>query len=224
MATWDSADLLQRVKDEFGRPESDALFTDARIYRALTAAEAFWKPELAIHAPEDMWTAPAIMTAASDNKTFSFPSSEVDPLAFMILTSDTGYVLKPGPYWDRESDYVVERGQIRITAGATMTFPDGAPYVRVIAAPADIDASTESTIFPTRLRALVVLKACAQMARSGMGIGDPSFYEEAMDELAWGNPMTGSIGMVGALKKRDQMAGLNSIAADGTYAWWRPNG
>ena len=222
MATWDSPDLLQRVRDEIGRPDVDAVFPDAKVYRWLTAAESHWKPIIAVHAPDDLWSAPAILTAASDEKTFTFPSSEVDPLQFMLLTSATGRPLKAGPYWDNQSDYVVEKGIIRITAGRSMSFPDGAPYIRMITGPADIDANTDSTIFPKRLRILLVYHACAAMARTGMGLGDPSYYQDAMDEAAFGNPLTGDVGMIGALKARDQLGGLSGIAGDGTYKWWQP--
>jgi len=224
MANWDAADLLQRCRDEIGRPDADSVFPNAKVYRYLTSAEAHWKPIIAAHHPDDMWDAPAILTAAADEQTFTFPESETDPLAFMLFTSLTGRPLKPGPYWDRESDYVVEKGIIRITNGRSFTFEDGAPYMRQINAPGTIDASTDSTIFPARLRVLLVYHACAGMARTGMGLGDPSFYQDAMDEAAWGNPMTGDVGMIGALKARDQLGGMSGIAGGGEYRFWRPNG
>ena len=225
MASWDSADLLQRCKDEFGRPDVDAAFPDARIYRYLTAAEAHWKPVLAAHYPNDMFGDPTILTAVAGGATFTLPASEEDPLAIMILSSATGHPLKPGAYWDAQSDYVLEKGQIRMTRGRTdVTFTDGAPYCRQVTGPADIDASTDSTMFPKRLRVLLVYHACAAMARSGMGLGDPSFYQEAADEAAWGNALTGDLGQIGALKARDEFGGMEAVAGGGTYAFWRPNG
>lgn len=224
MATWDSADLLQRVKDKLLRPSTDALFDNDRIYRELTEAEAHWKPVIAAHYPNDMFSAPAAMTDNGDG-TYSFPASETDPLALMILRSTTGMPMLPGAYFDREADYVLEEGGIRLTAGREQqSFPDGVPYVRVVSSAGTIDASTDSGIKPARVRILLVYSAAGAIVRSGMGLGDPSFFEEKVDELAWGVPGTGDVGMVGALKLRDRSGRAAWIGRDEVLPYWRPEG
>lgn len=71
MAQWDSADLLQQLKDLLARPAVDSVFTDPMLYRFLTKGEAFWKRVLAAHAPAEMWVGPYLMRSV-DDKVFVF--------------------------------------------------------------------------------------------------------------------------------------------------------
>ena len=224
MATWDSADLLQRVRDLLNRPTIDQLFDDPKIYRWLTEAEAYWKPIIVAHYPDEMWSAPTLMTPAVDGKTFDFPVGVTDPIRFEVLESLTGLPLKRGAFWDPGSDYVLESGRIRITGGRSRSFIDGAPYVRYITAPGDIDASTESTINPPRLRALLAYGAAEMACRSGAAWGDPSYFEERAQTLAWGSPNVGDVGLIGQLKTIDHRGGMASLEGSRPWAYWRPNG
>lgn len=215
MALWDKEDLLLRCKDMLMRPTSDLVFTDVRLYRYLTAAEDEWKPIVARHYPEEMWAARTILTT-SDSKTFTLPSGAASALDIVIYESLKGRVLIPGDISDPGADYVLQSGSILMTADRKVTFSDG-PYARWIAEPVAIDASTDSTISPSRLRILLVYAACALAARSG-GVGDPSYYEEKLDEAAWGNAQTGNVGLLGNLK-----ASGPGYSYHGTpdYAYWR---
>lgn len=225
MATWDNADLLLRVQNLLSRPTTDALFTDTKIYSWLTEAEAYWKPIIAAHAPQDMWTAPALMTAVGDGKTFTFPSSAVGMLRVQIMRSSAYDPLKPGAIWDVGSDYVLENGLLRIAAGREMTFPDGAPYVRLITEPGDIDASTQSTILPKRARAMLPYTAAEIACRTGAAWGDPSYFEERADKLAWGAPdLVGDVGIIGQLKVVNHDGGMASMHGGLDLPYWRPNG
>ena len=222
MALYDSADLLQRLRDLLGRPTTDAIFTDALLYRFLTQAEAEVKSEVATHHPHGMWSAPVIMTTA-DSKVYTLGGSVTEPLRLLLLESLTGQPLKPGPFWDPESDYVWEGGNtIRITAGRTRTFASG-PYARVVTAPTTINATTSSTVDPDRLRILLVYKAASFAARRGGGIQEPQYFDDAYDQAAWGTPGTGNVGLLGALKKADVRGGLASIEGGG-FKYWKPLG
>lgn len=224
MATWDNADLLLRVQNLLSRPTNDALFTDPKIYSWLTEAEAYWKPIIAAHYPTDMWTAPALMTAVGDGKTFTFPTSAVGMLRLQLMRDSSYDPLKPGAIWDVGSDYILENGLVRIVAGRTMDFPDGAPYVRYIAEPGDIDGSTQSTILPGRLRVLLPYTAAEVACRTGAAWGDPSYFEERAQNLAWGSPNIGDLGLIGQLKTVDHHGGMAARVGDGPFPWWRPNG
>lgn len=222
MASWDAADLLLRLKDLLLRPEEDTVFTDDRLYRYLTMAEAFWKPQIATHFPNLMFTDRALCTT-TDSKFYTWPGAAVNPLAVEVYESLTGEPLKYGAPWDPGSDYEIESTGFRITAGRERSFSDG-PYARLITQPGDIDASTDSTIQPGRLRELLVWRAAAIAARAGAGIGDPSYFEEMADELAWGNPQLGTIGLIGQLKTTDKNWGQAAVISQDPYRWWRPNG
>jgi len=221
MALYDSADLLQRLTDLLGRPSTDAVFTPTYKYRLLTQAEGEIKPMIATHCPHAMWSAPAQMTT-SDNKVYTLAGGVTEPIKLLVLESLTGRPLKPGPFWDPESDYVWEGGNtIRITAGRERTFAAG-PYARVITPPTTIDANTGSTIEPDRLRILLVYKAASLAARRGYGTFEPQYFDDLFDEAAWGIPGTGHVGLIGALKKTDVRGGLASIEGGGIFPYWRP--
>lgn len=224
MSLWDSPDLLQRLEDLLGRPSTDAVFTSPYKYRLLTQAEGEIKPMVAQHFPDMMWSAPALMTSTAD-KVFTLGSSVTEPLRVQILSSLTGRQLKPGAYWDADSDYVWDGvASIRMTRGREVTFPDGAPYARVVTKPTTIDASTASGIFPERLRILLVYRAAGLAARRGFGTMEPQYYEDAFDEAAWGLSGTGNTGLIGSLKTMDLAAGEAAITGGGGDAYWRPNG
>ena len=223
MAAWDTADLLARCKRLRRRPETDEGTTDADWYAMLTEAEAHWKPIVAVHGPDAMWSEPVLMTSSDGGYTYDLPGSEEDPLALLVLKSATGDMLKPGPYWDPNSDYVDEGGTIRMTRGRAVTFSDG-PYARYIAGPGTIDAATDSTIFPKRARVMLVYHACEIDASRG-GMDDPAFYH-ALKQTAWAGDQSipGDVGIQGALKAKNKTAGMAAFAGDGQFKWWRPNG
>lgn len=223
MADWDSPDLKDRCVRHRRRPATDEGTDPDDWYALLTEAEAHWKPVLATHYPNDMFSAPVQLTSADGGYTYTLPSSEVDPLALLVLSSATGRPLKPGPYWDRMSDYVLEEGRIRMTLGRAVSFADG-PYARYVTGPASITAGVESTIKPKRARLIIVYHACMLDAMRG-GMDDPSPYEKEAQWTAFGNPsIPGDVGIIGSLKKRDSLAGMAAFAGGGEYAWWRPNG
>lgn len=223
MADWDSPDLLARCKRLRRRPETDEGTEDTDWYAMLTEAEAQWKPVIATHYPNDMFGAPVLMTSSDSGYTYTLPGSEIDPLALLVLESATGAPLKPGAYWDQSSDYVHEGGgTIRMTNGRSRTFSAG-PYARYIAGPGTIDASTDSTIKPKRLRLLLVHAAC-QIDASRGGMDDPAYYEALLQKAAFGNPaIPGDVGLIGSLKAgRNTLGGMAAFSGGGSYAWWRP--
>ncbi len=306
MATWDTADLLQRCQDYAGRPSTDAVFTDAFWYRRLTEAEHEWKPILAAHYPNEMWVGPYLTRSVSD-ETFLFgnvapagtiaadteytpaialvegltyrvratvvvsggsfipkvgntsgttvsASADIDqeiicgsgatwqfdgtgfsgsfsnvkvelaenPLKLEFIESLTGDILKPGVFTSASADYVLESGQIRVPRGRSLTFADGAPYVRMVPPAGTINASYDSTIYPKRARILLVYKALALAANRHGVLGDPSRFEDMMDERWYGNPEKGKIGLQAELRVADHHGGLVGVLDDEPYKWWQP--
>jgi hypothetical protein len=219
MADYDVADLLARCRRELQRPTTDLAFTDPDFYAWLTEAEAHWLPILALHAPGHMLTAPTQLNT-TDNIVFSFPGLTEAPLAVSITESLTGEPLVRGAFWDPDADYVWEGATIRMPGNRERSFSDG-PYGRWIAPPATINVSTDSNIKPERLRILLVHHACMLGAERGGGRLSPQVYEARMNKAAWGNPLTGDVGMVGALKQHDP---TGQRRMDGLYyKWWQPN-
>lgn len=223
MAEFDTADLVSRCQLYRRRPSTDEATTTPNWYTMLSDAERHWKRIIAAHYPKQMYGAPQALTSSDGGYTYTFPSSEQSPLAVLVLSSPTGTVLNPGPYWSSEHDYVLESGQIRMTLGRARTFADG-PYARFVTAPAAITESVTSTIKPVELRQIIVYHACALDAMRG-GMDDPAPYEKMAQWAAWGNPnLPGDVGMIGALKAQDTMGGLAARAGGSGFKYWRPNG
>ena len=303
MATWDVADLLQRVKDYAGRPSTDAVFTDAFWYRRLTEAEQEWKPIIAAHYPNEMWAGPYLMRSVSDS-TFLFGdiapatvvvdtaytpaislvkgltyrvratvvvsggtvtpsvggtagtaisvSADIDqeiiagssatwqftgsgftgslasvkvelaenPLKLEFFESLTGDILKAGVFTSTSADYVLESGKIRVPRGRTLSFSDGAPYVRMIPPAGTINASYDSTIYPKRARMLLVYTALAKAANRHGVLGDPSRFEDMSDEVWYGSPQVGKIGLQAQLRAADHHGGLVGVLDDAPSKWY----
>ena len=219
MADYDAADLLARAKFVRRRPSTDAGTSDPEWYSLLTLAEAKYKPLVAAPYPASMYAAAGVVALTStDNKVWTIPDVNSYALGLQVLRSETGEPLKAGAYWDQGSDYVMEGATIRITRGRELST---VPYARVIAGPAAIDASTDSTILPEQLRILLVYHACALDAGRG-GMDDPSFYETMEREAAWGDPAEpADLGLLGALKVQNRLIGAAGYA--GPIRWWQPN-
>lgn len=219
-----SAELLAACKRLAKRPATDAATTDPDWYAFLTDAEARWKPVIALHAPGPMLTAPMKLTAAGDGRTFTFPSS-AEPIYVELYRSERGQRLVPGAYDDPGADYVLEGSTVRATAHRQPSYPDGAPWARYVTAPATINAATQSTINPARLRILLVYHACGLWASRG-ALMDPAHFERLEQQAAFGNPnIPGDLGLIGALKWADPASGMAAFRHDSEpYAWWRPNG
>lgn len=221
MADWDAADLLARCKRYAKRPSVDEAFDDPDWYALLTEAEEHWKPILALHLPGPMYNEPTQLTAAADEKTYTFPGETEPPLAIEIYTSTNANPLNPGAYHDPNADYVWEGTKIRMVRGRARTFSDG-PYGRWISAPGVIDANTDSTIQPKRYRGLLVFDALERWAAIG-GYMDPAYWQQRLQKALYGDPaIPGDVGILGD-KGQDWAAGMAAISQGGPYRWWRPN-
>lgn len=212
MATWDSADLLQRVQDITLRPTTDEQLTSAVIYRFLTASQRNWFEVFAVHCPHVLYGAPTAMSTSDSGVTYTF-SGSITPLAVQIFTTwPNGQLLVPCSAWV-SGDYIWEGSRIRMPAYSTSSFPTGVPYARYITPPGVIDGSTAPTLLPDHAREILVYDAAAMWARSGV-LRDPRFFEAERDRLAWGDGVRNP-GIIGALKLQNPFMGETAFPGVG---------
>jgi hypothetical protein len=202
VATWDSADLLERLKRELQRPAVDEATTDAELYQYLSDGQEHWHGILAAHVPEANLSAPELMATADGGLTYSFlnvPFPSAPAGRVVLRDGRSGPVLVPGNDWDDWADYIIERDKIRIPSGRTRTFPNGlyAQYVRPIENP--ISASVQPQLQPSWARRLIVYRAAADFATAIKQNAEPFLRKE--QHAAWGDPHNpGDVGILGQLK------------------------
>ena len=143
-----------------------------------------------------------------------------NPLKLEFIESLTGDILKAGVFTSSSADYVLESGQIRVPRGRTLSFSDGAPYVRMIPPAGVINASYDSTIYPRRARMLLVYTALAKAANRHGVLGDPSRFEDMADALWFGVPEKGTTGLQAQLRAADHHGGLVGVVDDYGGNWW----
>ena len=209
ISTWDSADMLARAIFLADRPSGDVSVTTAQWYNLLSEGQVHWTRQIAIHAPHVLLTAPTALTAGTGNLTYTFPSS-IRPLYALVYTSATGDFLRPGSWDDPGADYVWEDDKIRMTRGTARVFPSTVPYARYVAPATVMDGTTAPTLKPDDARVLCVYYAVAEWARRG-GKRDPSPFEAKMQQLAWGLPGTGDIGIIGTIKAANPFKGMEAF-------------
>ena len=213
MALFDSADLLARFELKAGIPSVRSFPTDPNIYSWLTDANVKWHNVISQHAPYSQYGALVKLTTADDGETYTFPSG-VYPIGSLEVYEKPvrGRLLKPGAFWDTNSDYTNEGNKIRIPSGKSTTFSDG-PYARYMADAAEISANSEPVLQPTSVNLLLVYTACAYWASRG-GMKDPKpFLRDAQD--LWIGDQETDFGILGMLKTQHAFQGLESFAQGG---------
>lgn len=212
MANWDNADLLARFKEVTLRPAVDEELTDAAIYKLLGDGQLYWYQLFSVHFPWLLYTAPTKMLTADNGLTYTFPNG-VTPMKAEIRESLGGRKLVPGAEWSAGSDYVWEGNKIRFPLGASRTFSDG-PYSRYVVPPGIIDGATQPTLTPDYARQLIPLRAAIIWAGRG-GLRDPKPYKDEEDEIWYGEPARGKIGMLAMLKTQNPDLGAGAIRRGG---------
>ena len=210
MATWDSADLLARCRDEAQEPSAGTATTDAQWYSLLTASQHRVYRLFAQHVPHVLVGAPVALSTADGGATYTFPSS-VYPLGYAEVREGTdGRVLWSGPNESWVADFVFEGDALRIPNGQTRTFSSGL-YARYVTTPGTIDASTEPTLTPDWARILLVYDAVKTWASQG-GLRDPSTWAQKFQHEWSGDPaVAGDVGICGALKTQIRRPGRDAM-------------
>ena len=209
MALYDSADLLAKCKQLSGVPATTEYPTDAAWYIDITTAHLRAVTMVATHAPHHMYEAPTILTSSDSGYTYDFADQPIGSIE--IYESLTGRQLREGTFWDPGADYVFEGDRIRIPRGKTKTWSSG-PYARYAKAPVAVAAATEPTLMPTYARALIVPETVGLWAARG-GMRDPRPFFAMTQQLWYGNPATGDLGILGLLKGETAFGGTQAYSA-----------
>lgn len=165
MASYDSADLLNRFDELAARPATDEI-TDLSKYARLAQAQMEVIGEIAGIYPDALYQAPTALTADADRKVFSFGTDAqghaVAPYGHVGVYSALTHI--PDSPLQEGVDYLNEGTQIRIPNDRTW---GGTLYGRWIPTPADISSSQEPALRPAPARILIVLKAVENFANEG---------------------------------------------------------
>lgn len=166
MATYDSADLLAKCRLFAKRPTTDATTPDADWYSFLTLAQQEAYHDISVRCPAALLGAPTALTAAGDNKTFTFGT---DANGYAIVPWGHARIYPslaaiPHDPWVEGSDYVYEGTKIRMPSDTTWP---STLYGQWVTQPADISASTQPSLQPGPARILLVYKAVELWAAAG---------------------------------------------------------
>lgn len=179
MASYDSADLLARLRKLVRRPTADESLTDAQAYEALTDGQQALYEDVMTRAPYALIGAPTAMTTA-DNKAFTFGTDSngdaIVPMGKVGIYPSLASV--PDYPWQEGFDYLNEGSQIRIPNNATYV---NTLYWRGVLPPAPISASSAPTFKPAADRLLIVYWAAANYAGWG-DLRDSSSYRSLYTE------------------------------------------
>ncbi len=208
MATWDSADLLQRARDEAQEPLGGTPTTDTQWYSLLTASQLKVYRMLAATVPHANVGAPAALTTSDGGLTYAFPSS-VFPLGYCVVREGLdGRVLWSGTETSWSADFVFEGDQLRTPNGQARTYSNGV-YARYITMPAAISASAAPSLTPDWARILIVFDAVCEWAGQG-GLRDPEPWRVKFNKAWSGDPEAlGDIGVLGALRTQLRYQGVD---------------
>ena len=218
MALYDTADLLAKFRLRCDRPSDDEDLSDSDIYSYLTDAQQTVVSEIAALFPRLLMSAPTLMTSADSGATYTLGNDADGDVIYpfghaeVYAQASNGSELYGSTYGAYNGDFVFEGGKIRVPAGNTRTFAAG-PYMRYVALPLTIDASTEPILFPKQLRLLILYRALVHWANTG-GHRDPRPFEDEYKQ-AWMGMNGGYLAMLSTQYRQSPQAAMAGID------WWR---
>lgn len=215
-ATWESAELLARLRDRVDRPDNDADLTERIGYQYLTDGQLDLAYELAAHIPWVMYGPPEQMTTTDDGLTYLTASEAMGRIEVYGALGQPPLV--PGAYWDWNADYAQEGTRsIRMVGNRARQFSDG-PYARYIVKPGVIDSATQPTIQPVDARRVLVEFAAAKFMSRG-NRGDPAPFLNEANRMLWGDPASpAGMGLIPAIKLQYPSGGVSASAGG---LWYR---
>lgn len=225
MATWDKADVLQKLKDMLRRPEADDV-TDPEFYQLLSQGQEQWLRIISSLVPDVNYCEPTKLVSSDGGYTYQFPdvyagSGYADSVWFCELyeTNPRGRLMRPTAFFSASGDgYVFEGDLIRFPGGEARQFSDG-PYARYVQNPPDIDASTDPVLQPKDARALIITRAAIIWATEG-GFVDPSPYMTFENRVWNGDPQQGIVGVSASLQVGNVFGGTEAYDVPWT-PWYR---
>lgn len=211
MALYDSADLLDRFKHLASLATNVQGLDDPDIYRYLTDAQLYWIGQFQNMFPALNWATMEKMTAASDNKSYSFSQTPIGQVE-IYESKRAREPMRAGAPWDHTADFYWQgETTIVIPGDRPRAFADG-PYARYVPRPDDIAADSEPVLIPKEARLLILYSALIQWAY-GEKLEDPARYEDMLDGF-WTGKRPGDGGLMATLKAR---FGSNSIGDPGPW-------
>lgn len=180
MASYDSADLLARLRTQLRRPSTDETLTDAQGYQALTDAQNAIYEDVFTRSPDSMTGALVALTSLDGGYTFPFGTDAngdaIEPLGHVGIYTSPNAVADCA--WQLNQDYLNEGTRIRIPNGRTYS---GTLYWRGVLPPAAISASSPPSLTPASSRVLIVYWAAAEYAGWG-DLKDATSYRNKYTE------------------------------------------
>lgn len=185
MASYDSADLLARLRTFTGRPDSDdELLTDALGWELLADSQRALVLDVAARVPHANMAAPVLLTSADGGYTYTFGTDDDANAAFVVghcevYAKSDGRELYASTYGDGEGDFVIEGDKIRMPRGKARTFSFG-PYARFQKVPLTLSASVQPVFKPVWGRQAIVYGAWQRFCAVG-GFRDDRQPQELYD-------------------------------------------
>lgn len=210
MAEFDSADLLQKLKNELRRPTNDAQVVDTDLYDLLTEGCRHVQVLMAAHGMEQnaLWE----QATTSDTKTYTITGT---PQAILeVRDGRAGPLQRLGPDSDPNTNLVWQGTSFLVPNDQTRVYANGL-WVRYTPLHVQISASVAPTLLPARARYLAVFKA-AELWMDRGGYRDATVFSNKFGRMAWGDPsIPGDQGLIGAMKQPFVITTSNSPD------WWR---
>jgi hypothetical protein len=180
VASYDSADLLARLRTQLRRPSTDETLTDAQGYQALTDAQNAIYEDVFTRSPDSMTGALVALTSLDGGYTFPFGTDAngdaIEPLGHVGIYTSPAAVADCA--WQVNVDYLNEGTRIRIPNGRTYS---GTLYWRGVLPPAAISATSPPSLTPASARVLIVYWAAAEYAGWG-DLKDATSYRNKYTE------------------------------------------
>lgn len=186
---WDSTDLLSRWNTYAGRPTTADAMGNPTKYQFLADAQQYVIDRIASIKPSVLYGAPTALTTADGGYTFTFG---VDGNGYALFPMGKAGIFPslqaiPNAPWQPGVDYLDEGTQIRMPNGRQWS---GTLYWYGITPAQQMSAAIQPVLNPPPIRALIVLKAVADYARSAGRNSDMALTYEAQFEREFGPWMT----------------------------------
>lgn len=210
MASYDSVDLLARLRLQIRRPTADESLTDVQAYQLLTDAQQFAFEDITVRAPFANMNAPTLMTSSDSGRTYVFGTDTngdaISPLGHVQLYRNLACV--PDSPLVEGQDYLNEGTKVRSPNNRVMP----APYWQGVLPPTPISASSAPTLVPAASRVMLVYKAAALYASLG-DLRDATKYETMYAEAMAKHLLR--------LKTQFMNQGGYAMRGRDNVAWWR---
>ena len=219
---WSSTDLLARCKFYAQRPAIDESMADSDWYSLLTEANAYWVQRIAAVRPEVLYGPPQQIFSSDGGFSYNFgvdaDGNPIYPIGHVEIRQSTfGREWIAGADYDNTSDFIISGATIRFPGGKAKTYTDG-PIARFVTPGGTVNSTTQPTVNPPHARMLIVARALVSWATRG-GFRDPTPFVNMENNIWFGDPNSGSMGILAELKTQYMTQGAEALSAT-QGRWW----